>query len=112
MRSKSKWVKQKVTVAALYNIYGSTDPDLPKDQWTKMNKEPLVDTKNTLKGLEPGVRYYFYMTAFYPGGPESPPSNVSSAVPKGKPREAVSPSAETAAESDKPDEESVNPDEP
>jgi hypothetical protein len=112
MRSKSKWVTQKVTVAPLYNIYCSTDPDLPKDQWTKMNKEPLVDTKHTLKGLKPGVRYFWYVTSFFPGEPETLASEVSSGVAKAKPGAAGSQSPEPAAEIDKPDEESVNPDEP
>lgn len=85
MGKKLHWRIKEITIEALYNLYRSTDPNLPKELWTRVNDEPLVDTKFKDKGLEPGVRYYYYVTAFYPGGPESKPSEVSSMVAPGKP---------------------------
>ncbi|PYS46979.1 MAG: hypothetical protein DMF68_17330 [Acidobacteria bacterium] len=66
-----------------YNVYRSDDPDLPKDQWTRLTEEPIPDTKFKDRGLQPGTRYYYYVTAVYPGGLESGPSKVSSCVAPG-----------------------------
>lgn len=61
-----------------YNIYRSTDPNLPKDKWTKLNGSLL--TKNTFvdENVESGKRYYYYLTAVDQAGNVSPPSEVVS----------------------------------
>jgi hypothetical protein len=62
-----------------YHVYRSEDPTLPKDQWTRVTDEPILETHYKEKGLKPGVMYYYYVTAVHPGGIESGPSEVSSA---------------------------------
>ncbi len=59
-----------------YHVYRSTDPDLPKDQWTRVTDKPIPDTHFHDKGLEIGTTYYYYVTTIYPGGNESDPSEV------------------------------------
>jgi hypothetical protein len=61
-----------------YNFYMSTDPDLPKKRWRKMNDELIPDTKYEIgpDKLEPGVTYYSYVTAVSVLGGESAPSKV------------------------------------
>ena len=64
--------------AAGYNFYFSLDPDLPKDQWQKVNEKLIsapqfkVDTSH----LKPGTTYYVYATSVNGWGVESPPSDV------------------------------------
>ena len=61
-----------------YNIYRSTDPNLPKDKWTKLNSS--LWTKNTFQdeNVEPGKKYYYYLTAVDQTGNVSPRSEVVS----------------------------------
>jgi predicted phage tail protein len=61
-----------------YNIYRSTDPDLPKQNWTKLNT--TLSTRTTFQDdkVEPGKTYYYYITAVDKAGNVSPPSEVGS----------------------------------
>jgi len=61
-----------------YNIYRSTDPDLPKDKWIKLNSELLTKTTYQDEKVEPVKRYYYYLTAVDRAGNVSPPSEVVS----------------------------------
>ncbi len=61
-----------------YNIYRSTDPDLPKEQWTKLNTEFLTRTSYQDERIEAGKRYYYYVTAVDQAANVSPPSEVVS----------------------------------
>jgi hypothetical protein len=64
-----------------WNIFRSTDPDLPKDKWTKLNDKPIFrDGKNKMQYRDstgiPGTRYYFYIVTVNAFGLTSPPSQV------------------------------------
>jgi hypothetical protein len=61
-----------------YNIYRSADPNLPKSLWTKLNDELILTPEFTDKAenREPGVDYYYYVTAVNGFGIESVPSDV------------------------------------
>ncbi len=61
-----------------YTIYRSTDPDLPKDRWTKLNSALLERTTYQDENVESGRRYYYYLTATDKAGNVSPPSEVIS----------------------------------
>ncbi|HKO97062.1 MAG TPA: hypothetical protein VJU86_08725 [Pyrinomonadaceae bacterium] len=61
-----------------YNIYRSTDPSLPKDQWTKLNAEPLTKTTFQDEKVESGTKYYYYVTAVDQAGNVSEASEVVS----------------------------------
>ena len=61
-----------------YNIYRSTDPDLPKDQWNKLNPALLTRTTFQDERVESGKRYYYYLTAVDQSGNVSSPSEVVS----------------------------------
>ena len=61
-----------------YNIYRSTDPDLPKDRWNKLNAELLTRTTFQDEKVESGRRYYYYLTAVDQAGNVSPLSEVVS----------------------------------
>jgi fibronectin type 3 domain-containing protein len=61
-----------------YNIYRSTDPNLPKDRWTKLNASLLTRTTFQDERVEPQRRYYYYITAVDQTGNVSPPSEVVS----------------------------------
>ena len=61
-----------------YNIYRSTNSDLPKDKWNKLNPELLTKTTFQDEKVEPGKRYYYYLTAVDRAGNVSPPSEVVS----------------------------------
>ena len=61
-----------------YNLYRSTDPDLPKDKWNKLNSELLTRTTFQDEKVESGKRYYYYLTAVDEAGNVSPPSEVVS----------------------------------
>jgi len=61
-----------------YNIYRSTDPDLPKQNWTKLNQALLTRTTYQDEKVEPGKTYYYYVTAVDKAGNVSPPSEVGS----------------------------------
>ncbi len=61
-----------------YNIYRSTDSDLPKDKWNKLNPALLTRTTFQDERVESGKRYYYYLTAIDQAGNVSPPSEVVS----------------------------------
>jgi predicted phage tail protein len=60
-----------------YNIYRSEDPDLPKP-WTKLNRNPLDRTTFQDEAVQPGRKYFYYVTAIDNAGNESLPSEVAS----------------------------------
>src|SRR5689334_2078461 len=68
----------KETDIAGYNIYRSTDPDLPKQNWTRLNQTLLTRTTFTDDKVESGKTYYYYVTAVDKAGNVSPPSEVGS----------------------------------
>jgi predicted phage tail protein len=68
----------KETDIAGYNIYRSTDPDLAKQNWTKLNQALLTRTTYQDDRVEPGKTYYYYVTAVDKAGNVSQPSEVGS----------------------------------
>ena len=68
------------TDVAGYNVYRSTDPDLPKDQWTRLNATLLTRTTFQDDKVESGKRYYYYVTAVDTAGNVSVASEVRSEV--------------------------------
>ena len=67
----------KETDIAGYNIYRSTDPNLPRP-WTRLNQTLLTRTTFQDDKVESGKTYYYYITAVDKAGNESPPSEVGS----------------------------------
>lgn len=61
-----------------YDLYRSTDPNLPKDQWTKLNQTLLTRTTYQDERVESGKTYYYYLRAVDQAGNVSPPSEVTS----------------------------------
>ncbi|HEV2913993.1 MAG TPA: hypothetical protein VGX92_11995 [Pyrinomonadaceae bacterium] len=61
-----------------YNIYRSTDPNLPPGQWTKLTDAPLARTTFQDENVESGKKYYYYLTAVDASGNVSLPSEVVS----------------------------------
>ena len=61
-----------------YNIYRSTDPDMPKEKWSKLNSSLLTRTTFQDERVESGKRYYYYLTAVDQAGNVSPRSEVVS----------------------------------
>ncbi|MDT7605168.1 MAG: hypothetical protein QOF61_3165, partial [Acidobacteriota bacterium] len=61
-----------------YNIFRSPDPNLPKDQWRKLTRNPTDRTTYADDAVEPGVKYYYYINAVDAAGNTSPPSEVVS----------------------------------
>ena len=61
-----------------YTIYRSSDPDLPKDRWTKLTSALLERTTYQDENVESGKRYYYYLTATDKAGNVSSPSDVVS----------------------------------
>ena len=68
----------KETDIAGYNIYRSTDPDLPKQNWTKLNQSLLTRTTYQDDRVESGKTYYYYIVAVDKAGNVSQPSEVGS----------------------------------
>jgi len=68
----------KETDIAGYNIYRSTDPDLPKQNWTKLNQSLLTRTTYQDDRVESGKTYYYYIVAVDKAGNVSPASEVGS----------------------------------
>ncbi len=56
-----------------YNVWRSTDPELPKDRWTKLNRALLDRTTFQDDAVQSGTKYFYYLTAVDAAG------NVSSA---------------------------------
>lgn len=61
-----------------YHIYRSLDPDLAKEQWTKLTPALLTRTTFQDENVESGKRYYYYLTATDQSGNVSQPSEVVS----------------------------------
>jgi hypothetical protein len=61
-----------------YYIYRSTDPDLPKEQWTKVTPSLLTRTTFQDETVEPGKKYYYYVVAVDTAGNKSNPSDAES----------------------------------
>ena len=61
-----------------YNIYRSTDPNLPKESWNKLNPTLLTTTTFQDEKVESGKKYYYYLTAVDRAGNISRPSEVVS----------------------------------
>jgi len=66
------------TDIAGYNIYRSTDPNLPKTSWTKLNGNLLTRTSFVDDKVETGKKYYYYLTAVDTAGNVSALSDVFS----------------------------------
>jgi hypothetical protein len=66
------------TDVAGYNIYRSTDPNLPKEKWTKLNRELLTKTTYLDENVESGKTYYYYVIAVDQAGNISAASNATS----------------------------------
>jgi hypothetical protein len=63
-----------------YTIYRATDPNLPKESWTKLTAALLGRTTFQDENVESGKRYYYYLTATDRAGNVSPPSEVISEI--------------------------------
>ena len=61
-----------------YNVYRSTDPNAPKDRWTKLNRTLLERTTFQDDAVESGTKYFYYLTAVDTAGNTSQPSEVVS----------------------------------
>ena len=67
----------KETDIAGYNLYRSTDPNLPKP-WTRLNQTLLTRTTFQDDKVESGKTYYYYIEAVDKAGNVSPPSEAGS----------------------------------
>jgi hypothetical protein len=61
-----------------YNIYRTTDPNVPKQNWTKLNQTLLTRTTFQDDKVESGKKYYYFATAVDNAGNISLPSEVVS----------------------------------
>jgi hypothetical protein len=61
-----------------YNIYRSTNPDAPRQSWTKLNRDLLERTTFQDDTVQSGVKYYYYLTAVDAAGNVSQPSEIVS----------------------------------
>jgi hypothetical protein len=61
-----------------YDLYRSTDPDLPKKEWTKLNRDLLQRTTYQDEAVKSGQKYFYYVVALDAAGNASPPSDVHS----------------------------------
>ncbi len=61
-----------------YDLFRSTDPDLPKGSWTKLNREPLQRTTFQDEAVRSGQKYFYYVVAIDAAGNVSGPSEVQS----------------------------------
>jgi predicted phage tail protein len=72
------WPANPEADVAGYTIYRSTDPNLPKDRWTKLTATLYLRTTFTDENVEAGKTYYYYITATDVSGNVSAPSEVVS----------------------------------
>lgn len=66
------------TDVAGYNIFRSTDPNLPLAKWTRLNSALLTRTTFQDNNVEAGRTYFYYVTAIDQTGNVSSPSDVKS----------------------------------
>jgi hypothetical protein len=71
------WFANPEPDVAGYNIFRSTDPDLPR-QWTKLTPTLYMRTTFTDERVEVGKTYYYYVVAVDTAGNISAPSEVVS----------------------------------
>lgn len=64
-----------------YYVYYSLDPDLPKEQWVRMNIKPLPTPEFIDTRPEPGVGYYYFVRPVNGFGIEGEPSEVVALEP-------------------------------
>jgi hypothetical protein len=66
-----------------YTIYRTTDPDVPKPQWTLLTPTPQKENTFQDARVETGKKYFYYITATDTAGNVSEPSEVvSETVPQ------------------------------
>ncbi len=61
-----------------YFLYRTTDPNLPKDKWTKLTPTLYTKTTFTDQNVETRKTYYYYVVAIDSANNPGPPSNVVS----------------------------------
>jgi hypothetical protein len=61
-----------------YELYRSTDPNLPKEKWSRVTPQPYGRTTFTDLNVESGKTYYYYVMAIDSAGNKSPASEVVS----------------------------------
>lgn len=66
------------TDVAGYDIYRSTDANLPRDKWIKLNSELMTKTTFLDNNVETGKTYYYFVTATDHSGNVSAASDVVS----------------------------------
>ena len=59
-----------------YYVYYSLDPDLPKEQWTRLNLIPMPTPQFIDTRPEPGAQYYYFVRPVNGFGVEGEPSEV------------------------------------
>ncbi len=74
------WTANPEPDVAGYFLYRSTDPNLPKDKWTKLTPALYTKTTFTDANVETGKTYYYYVVAVDAAGNMGPPSEVVSEV--------------------------------
>lgn len=60
-----------------YYVYRSTDGDLPREDWTRLNQRPTEKTTFQDEDVRPGTRYFYYVRALDDAGNLSGPSEVA-----------------------------------
>ncbi len=74
------WAANPERDVAGYNIFRTTDPNLPKDKWSKLNRTLLVQITFQDDSVQTGVKYYYYLTAVDTTGNVSEASDVVSEI--------------------------------
>lgn len=72
------WTANSEPDVAGYYLYRSTDPNLPKDKWSKLTPQLYNKTTFTDENVETGKTYYYYVVAVDNVGNVSPMSEVVS----------------------------------
>jgi len=63
-----------------YNLFRSEDPNLPLERWTKLNRNMLDRTTFQDEAVQPGKKYFYYVSAMDAAGNVSKPSEVASDI--------------------------------
>lgn len=72
----NRFEQNPLTDFAGYNIYRSSDKNVPLDQWERRNKELLPTTEFKDEGVTSGEVFYYYVRAVDSNGTESAPSEI------------------------------------